>query len=134
MTMTARRPTRRLRIQQRIGMLGSPRRYADDNTATRWIDLRQRIREHRHRNAVLTRRQSTTTSAPAGDTFVGWRARWLGNRDIGLPSGAEGTVTDLTPAGDNGRRCYRIAFDNEGPVIYTYLPAPWDLELIPTGQ
>lgn len=47
---------------------------------------------------------------------------------------AEGTVTDFASANDNGRRCYRITFDNEGPVIYTYLPAPWDIELIPIGR
>jgi len=56
------------------------------------------------------------------------------NRAIDLTAGAEGTVTDVVPANGNGRRCYRITFDNDGPVIHTYLPAPWDVELIPTSR
>lgn len=119
-------------LRQRMGMRAAPRRYAEYKP-TGWSEMRRQIRERRHRNAVFTRGQ-LTTSPPAGDTFVGWRARWLGNRDIGLSAGAEGTVTDFAPVNDNGRRCYRIAFDNEGPVIYTYLPAPWDVELIPAGR
>ncbi|MGH3929811.1 MAG: hypothetical protein ACRDTF_07525 [Pseudonocardiaceae bacterium] len=133
--MTASWHTTWLRVRhlgQRIGVLSTRRQYADYIRPTGWSGIRQHVAERRHRAAVLSGR--VTTPAAADDIFVGQRARWLGNRDIGLPTGTEGTVTEFTLANDIGRRCYRIAFDNDGPVIHTYLPAPWDIELIPTDE
>lgn len=125
MTVKAQWRARRLRFQ--------PRRYADI-ASNRWLALRDQIGQRQRRDAGGASSVVKPLRPESEDTFVGWRARWLGNRAIDLPAGAEGTVTEVILAPGNDRRCYRITFDNDGPVIHTYLPAPWDVELIPASR
>lgn len=80
-----------------------------------------------------------TTPSPASESYVGWRARWLGTSmwcrtlgdepDIEISRGTEGTVTEFVRE-DYAGRGYRITFDN-GAVFGTSLPAPWAIELTP---
>lgn len=109
----------------------------------RWLrSLGHRVDTALHRSGLRTR--WVTTPPPAHESYVGWRARWLGSTsmwcrtpgdapDIEISQGIKGTVTEFVVADRAGGRVYRIAFDN-GALFSTYLPAPWAIQLTPPNE